>query len=56
MTIENSSVGTDLMGGASLGNGNVSNNHVLVSGSTVGDEIYAGYGDGRYTDGRSNPG
>ena len=46
VTIENSSVGTDLMGGASLGNGNVSNNHVLVSGSTVGDEIYAGYGDG----------
>lgn len=46
VTIENSSVGTDLMGGASLGNGNVSNNHVLVNGSTVGDEIYAGYGDG----------
>lgn len=46
VTIENSSVGTDLMGGASLGNGAVTNNHVLVSGSTVGDEIYAGYGDG----------
>ena len=46
VTIENSTVGTDLMGGASLGNGAVSNNHVLVSGSTVGDEIYAGYGDG----------